>query len=733
MSLAAGIMIALLLIGIGYVTFRTINNAQKDEAKEYVGEVTEQYRNTIIKQIEGDFQTLKALATFIGEDTGFELEKVLYNLKVENSKNEFLRMGFVDTQGIGYFMDISGEEYLGVDVSDEEFVKEALSGNSAVSDTMKDKFTDIYVNCYGVPLYQNGKIIGVLTATNKAGTFGEIIDGRVMNGEGYLHIIQKDGSYVIRSEHSLVKRDLENIYEPGVLSVEEEKASVRAMEQGDDYFTAARYENVGYWVNFKSVGINDWYIFCIVPQDSLNGNFEKLLHMFAVIMFLLIVIFLGMFFLIDRIIRHGRNYIMQLAYYDEVTGIYNKNKFWNAALERLKNRHDYALVIMDVKNFKFVNELFGYEKGNILLKHIAAVCKNCVKEGELYYRDNADRFGMLLLYKDDEEMIRRMNAVIQEVGSCPLSENQDYRIICNCGIKIIETYSHDIDLDLFYDRASMALKRAKGQHGSTIAFYDDQLHESAIKKSLIENSMELALRNGEFHMYLQPKVDLSTGKIKGAEALVRWVKEDGSFVYPDDFIPLFEKNGFITELDMYMLEQACKVLKEWKESGYPLIKISVNQSRIVFYKQDYLSRLRDITQRYEVNPALIVLEVTEGISIENIDEMETVIQELHKMGFTVSMDDFGSGYSSLNILKELAIDELKLDKVFLMESHEEEKGRIIMKNIISLAKELNITTVTEGIETKEQEEFLQSIHCDIGQGYYYSRPVTVEKFVDMAF
>lgn len=733
MSLAAGILIASLLIGIGYVMFRTINSAQQDEAKEYIGEVTEQYKSTIVKQIEGDLQTLKALSTFIGEDSEFDMEKVLYNLKIENSKNDFIRMGFVDTNGIGYFMDINGEEYLGVDVSDEKFVQDALAGTPSVSDMLKDKFEDIYVNCYGVPLYRDNKIIGILTATNKADTFGEIIDGKVLNGEGYLHIIRKDGQYVVRSEHNLVKKDIMNVFEPDLLSADEQEAAVHSMEREEDYFTEAQYEEQEYWVNFKAIGINGWYIFCVVPKSSLNGNFEKLLHMFAVIMLLLVVIFLGMFYLIDRIIKHGRESIVELAYFDGLTGIYNRNKFWNEALTLLRSSKEYALVIMDIKNFKFVNELFGFEKGNLLLKHIAEVCRDNVEEEELYYRDNADRFGMLLSYQNQEILLRRIETMMEQISECPLSENQDYRIICNCGIKIVEAGSQKVDLDLIYDRAGLALKKAKGQNGETIAFYDDQLHESAVKKSIIENSMEQALENEEFQMYLQPKVDLSTGRIKGAEALVRWIKEDGSCVFPDDFIPLFERNGFITELDMYMVEQACKVLKTWKTLGYQMIRIAVNQSRIVFYKQGYLSQLREITQKYGVDPAMIVLEVTEGISIENIDEMAEVIRELHNMGFTVSMDDFGSGYSSLNILKELAIDELKLDKVFLAESREEEKGSIIIKNIVSLARDLHITTVAEGIETKEQEVFLKEIHCDVGQGYYYSRPIPVEKFVDMAF
>lgn len=732
-SLAVGILIALLLAGIGYVMFRTINSAQQDEAKEYIGEVTEQYKSTIVKQIEGDLQTLKALSTFISEDAKFDLEKVLYNLKVENSKNDFIRMGFVDSSGEGYFMDISGKEYLGVDVGDEPFIQKALAGTPSVSEMMKDRFGDMYVNCYAVPLYHGSEIIGALTATNKADTFGEIIDGKIMNGEGYLHIIQKDGRYVARSEHYLVKKDIMNVFEPGVLSETEQKAAVGAMEKGQDYFTEAQYEGKGYWVNFKAIGINEWYIFCVVPKSSLNGNFEKLLQMFAVIMLLLVLIFLGLFYLIDRIIKHGRKSILQLAYFDHVTGIYNRNKFWNEALARLKTQKNYALVIMDIKNFKFVNELFGYGKGDLLLKHVASVCRDSVAEGELYYRENADRFGMLLLYQSEAELTKRVSGILKRISECPLSESQDYRIVCNCGIKMIDQYSQNIELEVCYDQANMALKKAKRQNETPIAYYDDQLHETAVKRNIIENSMEQALENGEFQMYLQPKVDLSTDEIKGAEALVRWIKKDGSCVFPDDFIPVLEKNGFITELDMYMLEQACKVLKEWKIKGYPQIRIAVNQSRIVFYKQGYLSQLREITQKYGVDPSKIVLEVTEGISIENIDEMADVIRELHNMGFTVSMDDFGSGYSSLNILKDLAIDELKLDKVFLSETREEEKGAVIMKNIISLAKELHITTVAEGIETKDQEEFLKGIHCDIGQGYYYSRPIPVEKFVDMAF
>ena len=209
---------------------------------------------------------------------------------------------------------------------------------------------------------------------------------------------------------------------------------------------------------------------------------------------------------------------------------------------------------------------------------------------------------------------------------------------------------------------------------------------------------------------------------------MRWVRPQGDIIYPDDFIPVFEQNGFITNLDMYMLEEACIYLNRLLETGSSGFCISVNQSRILFYKQDYLHQIEKIIRKHHIDPSHIILEVTEGITMENLEEMKKLVRELHKIGFAVSMDDFGSGYSSLNILKELDIDELKLDKAFLAGTGEQEKRDIIMKNIINLAGELHIKTVTEGVENASQAEFIRSIHCDIGQGYYYAKPMPEEEF-----
>ena len=198
--------------------------------------------------------------------------------------------------------------------------------------------------------------------------------------------------------------------------------------------------------------------------------------------------------------------------------------------------------------------------------------------------------------------------------------------------------------------------------------------------------------------------------------------------YPDEFIPVFEENGFITELDMYMLEEACKKVSCWMKQGYQVRPISVNQSRVFFYDDEYLDKFHDIVDRYQIEPSLIILEVTESVAMSNLDQVKMVIKKLHKMGFTISMDDFGSGYSSLNTLKDLDIAELKLDREFLSEQSTSPKGKVVVESIIRLARELSITTVAEGIENERQLEFLRSISCDIGQGFYFARPMPVDAF-----
>ena len=246
----------------------------------------------------------------------------------------------------------------------------------------------------------------------------------------------------------------------------------------------------------------------------------------------------------------------------------------------------------------------------------------------------------------------------------------------------------------------------------------------------VESHMQRALEQEEFRMYLQPKMDLNTGLLTGAEALVRWQTHDRGLIFPNQFIPLFEENGFCVQLDLYMVEQVCKKLRQWMDEGMTPTNISVNQTRLLFASEGYVEKLLAITGKYNIPPQYITLEILESLVLEHMDRVNACIDRLRAAGFRISMDDFGSGYSSLNTLGRLKIDELKLDRLFLMGVAQDTEGtqRKIMGCILDLAKQLNISTVAEGVETRENEQMMAQLSCNYGQGYYYSRPLTVADF-----
>lgn len=246
-------------------------------------------------------------------------------------------------------------------------------------------------------------------------------------------------------------------------------------------------------------------------------------------------------------------------------------------------------------------------------------------------------------------------------------------------------------------------------------------------KSKLEKNLEKGLKNKEFKIFMQPKFDLMTEKIVGAESLIRREK-NGQLIMPQFFIPKYEKNNLITKLDMYVFESICKEIKKWGEKGYKLFPISVNQSRKVLYNKNHVNELGQIIEKYEVNPNLIELELTETAVVKDIEIAKEAERKVHSLGFVVSMDDFGVGYSSFYMLKNINIDILKIDKSFSDEVLSNKRGKIILESIIDMAKKLEIKTVAEGIETKEQVEYLRKIGCDMVQGYYFEKPMLIEEF-----
>lgn len=412
--------------------------------------------------------------------------------------------------------------------------------------------------------------------------------------------------------------------------------------------------------------------------------------------------------------------------YDRLTGMYSKEFFYQKAREILDANpdKDYTIVCSNIENFKLYNDTFGREAGDRLLKESAKGMQMYIGDEGICGRYGADRF--MCMRESGQEKSDREHIF----GST--SSNIEKKIE-NLSAKwgIYEITDRTVPVEKMCDRALLAAENIKGQYNIPYAVYDDNLRNKLLKEKAITDAMEKALENGEFLVYYQPKYSLNDDRMSGAEALVRWVHPEWGFMNPGEFIPLFEKNGFIPRLDKYIWEQVCIKLREWKEKGYGLLPVSVNISRADVYHLDLADTLLTITQKYGVNPELLHLEITESAYADNPNQIIATVDNLRKLGFIVEMDDFGSGYSSLNMLNQMEIDVLKLDMEFIRNEMTKPSNQSILRFVVGMAHWMNLSVVAEGVESKAQVDRLREIGCDYVQGYYFAKPMPVNEFEDL--
>lgn len=415
--------------------------------------------------------------------------------------------------------------------------------------------------------------------------------------------------------------------------------------------------------------------------------------------------------------------IINQVQYDHLTGLYTKEFFYQKANEILAGNPDkhYNIVSSDVENFKLINDVLGMTTGDRLLKCIADTYLARMGNRGICGRFNADRFVCLIEWDGDytDDMFVETGEQIKETSR-----------IKNISLKwgIYDIHNRSISIEQMCDRALLAARSIKGQYGKHFARYDDELRSKMLKEQAITDDMETALREEQFEVYLQPKYELDNDSLAGAEALVRWNHPELGFQSPGEFIPLFERNGFITQLDQYVWDKACAIMRQWEDRGMPPLSVSVNVSRADIYNADLDEVLLQILQKYQLKPSRLHLEITESAYTENPKQIIEMVGKLRKQGFVIEMDDFGSGYSSLNMLNEMPIDILKLDMKFIQSETAKPMKQGTLQFIIDLAKWMKLKVVAEGVETKEQLECLRGIGCDYVQGYYFAKPMPREEF-----
>ncbi len=738
----------LFLFAIAYSTIsftRTVNFELEKSVRGTLTDMANQQQLSLDRQLESMLFSLSSVSETLPIIAGnfFAEEIILEMSNMPNAQQEILSLqddileyinekktvlnldavAVIGTDGMA-LLDNGGV----ADLSDTEYFRAAMTGQPYVTESHPSDYVDKNVFTVAVPIFVEGEIDGVLAVEYCTDYMAELLT-TFTDVRGLNLIVNQDSEIILSTNEFVVSFDAfkQAEFEGG-----------ETFESVTDDFRNRRSGSISYTLNgerkfgeYRPMNISDWMLFFEISEESLVQSVQNISN--SMLLTSVLIILFGFIVVVYIVVSKNKSakVLEQAAYYDELTGIPNLLRFKMLVAESIaKNPNTkYVMVKMDLVNFKAINEMFGYDMGDKVICAIANVGKNVQDKFFIQARTSADEFmffseGELFehLDKSSKDYEARFKTYVPELEEHTFS------------FRYGRYYLHEGETDVnnIVNKTNIAHSFAKGDgSGSNIWDYDEQFTKKVLRDAEIANKMHKALQSKEFKVYLQAKYDIAKEKIEGAEALVRWVQNDGSMIFPNEFIPLFEQNGFIVELDKYMLRGVCETLKRRNDMGEACIPVSVNFSRLHLRNRNFVSELADIVASYGVSPEYIEVELTESTVMENEKELVVLLDSLHKAGFLVSIDDFGSGYSSLGMLKNFRVDTLKLDRSFFVELNEEEshgRGDIVVSSVVKLAGELGMHTVAEGIEEKYQVEFLRKIGCDAAQGYYFAKPMPAADF-----
>lgn len=731
-EIVIAVLVIVVFFIVGYFSIERINDELKDDTTAYLSEIAKQGASLVETKVDGQMETLGAVATMIETNGNFDSNVMINAIKPEAERNAFKRMGIIMPDGQAIATD--GHSF---DLSNRDYFRLAMTGVNAVSDTLVDPTDGENINVYATPIFNGPQIMGILFATVETDSLKEVLGVSTFGGQGYSYVVKTNGNVVVESTHPNSVREFTNIFETlGNAGFNNESDLQRLddnmSQRASGNFTSV-YGGQQQYVNYEPLAINDWYMMSVVPKNIVSERSSNIMGFACMLITagLIIISILFGFILFSQ--NQSKKNLKKIAYTDELTGGNSWYKFQVDAHKILEGSREkeVALVFLDIDRFRFINEEYGHALGDVLLTRVMEILKANVGSHEAYGRVSSDYFVILCKNTTQSEIIERLKKFNQILNAEKLKIGIKEKIICNFGIYEIEDTTEN--LDKMREKANMARIEAKAKEGLIWFFYSEKFRKVIAREQEIEDQMEEGLENNEFQMFLQPKFNLHTNAFCGAEALARWQHPKKGLILPKNFIPIFERTGFITSLDIYMVEEACKALKNWEGKGYSEIKISVNISRKNLWLNTFIKDMLRIADKYEIKRQCLEIELTESIVFEDANLMIEIGKKLQRLGFEISMDDFGSGYSSINLLDTLPLNTIKLDQEFFSETLQNERRFLVVKGLIDLVKKLGMTVVAEGIETKAEVDILRDIDCDIIQGYYYGKPMPIEEFEKLVF
>ena len=509
------------------------------------------------------------------------------------------------------------------------------------------------------------------------------------------------------------------------------KEDMRAQRSGIFRFEAV--DGADLLLSYNPLGSYDWVLLTLVSSNvistKLDGYLHQTLFLMVGVIALMVCLILVLFFSWSA---HFQT-MERAAFIDRVTGAMNENAFRLKCETVLPHAPpgSCSIVLLNIKNFKLLNQQFGSACGNEILCSVMRVLKNWVRGCGYAARADADHFLLCLDTGNPEQIQQKIRQIVMDAAKAvqqldALKATPIYFVL-QPDVYIVDDPT--LDFTVILGRAKTACSSRTATEDGVCKFYDHAITARLEKEQALNSLFRSSLENGDFEVYLQPKVRVADEGIGGAEALVRWRHPQHGVIYPSDFIPLFEANGNVCPLDLYVFEGVCKTLRRWRAEGRALFPISVNLSRQHFRNPDCLQAFAAVAEQYEISAGQIEFELTESVFFDDqgIETVKRQIQEMHRLGFGCSLDDFGSGYSSLGLLMEFDVDAIKFDRRFFKDM-KNPKLRDLMASLVALSRKMGAQTVAEGIETPEQRALLQEVGCDLIQGYIYARPLPIPEF-----
>ncbi len=649
-------------------------------------------------------------------------EKLERFLHLQVKYNEFENLGIIPLRGKSLQARVTAESESWL----REIMMRAMAEDTYVSSRQVSASSGANVLVQAASLHDGMEPIGALFAVVPTDRYKNLLTLSSLGSNGAAFVISRDGQVEVAGR-PLSSDNMFDVFGRAQFPKEKPFETVREqIQSGQSTFVRYYLDGQQRFLYGVALPVNNWYLLAVLPTHFIQAQAQRLTWVSLSLVTVILILFGLLMFYMFRLRAYSNQQLFNTAFVDSLTGVDNLNRMSVLFSKRLRELNGAAaLVIFDILKFKVINDMLGYERGNQVLQRAADVLHAHLEKGEYMCRSTADNFVLVLSLTDRRTLRTRLTKLVATIRrECTA---MDSCIMVDGVFGVYELLEH-VPFFIALDRARLALEHAKHLSTGNIQFYDEKDRRRILLEQQLENSMEQALSSGAFTLMLQPKFDFNTREMKGAEALVRWNQGERGLVRPDDFIPLFERNGFILKLDMFILEQVAKVLNKWRQAGKEQVPIAVNFSRLHLNDSRYIPQMSRTVDAYEVPHHLIEVELTESVILNNRELAQNVIRGLHNKGFSVAMDDFGSGYSSLNVLKGLQFDSIKLDKEFLSGSEQNKTAQKVVQGAVDMIKAIGAKIVAEGVETAEQAEFLRQIGCDLAQGYYFSRPLPVAEF-----